>query len=455
MNFPNYFLADLPPQALVGPEMIREACQTLKRNRELYLIGRSTQSMIRTLCEVGENWLQANYPLRRVVLEQGPQLTGFSAQTLAVGLDDFFSQFTAQNFQALLLQDLGHLQRLDGMQAAPEEQKSQRAASARGPALLVHFSAGSLPNPSLMSITLGLLIRAAQFVKCASGAAFIPRMFAHSIYEVDPKLASCLEVADWKGGADLLERELFAEAGAVTATGSDETLAEIKKRLPGHVRFIGYGHKVSFGFICHELLSGMQLQKNVARAATDVASWNQLGCLSPHLFYVETGGECSPDTFAELLARELQTREESHPRGTVGTEEAAAIAARRSFYEVRAANSQETKMWCSSESTAWTVISEADPRFQNSCLNRFIYIKAVADLEQALQAADAVRDKVSTVAIAAPEDRAEKIANELARWGASRICPLGKMQSPPLSWRHDGRPSLGELVTWTDWEMSP
>ena len=47
----------------------------------------------------------------------------------------------------------------------------------------------------------------------------------------------------------------------------------------------------------------------------------------------------------------------------------------------------------------------------------------------------------------------EKLANELARWGASRICPLGKMQSPPLTWRHDGRPSLGDLVMWTDWEQ--
>jgi hypothetical protein len=26
------------------------------------------------------------------------------------------------------------------------------------------------------------------------------------------------------------------------------------------------------------------------------------------------------------------------------------------------------------------------------------------------------------------------------------------MQIPPLLWRHDGRPSLGDLVTWTDYE---
>ena len=44
-------------------------------------------------------------------------------------------------------------------------------------------------------------------------------------------------------------------------------------------------------------------------------------------------------------------------------------------------------------------------------------------------------------------------ATEWARWGATRICAIGQMQNPPLTWRHDGRPSLGDLVTWTDWEQ--
>ena len=132
---------------------------------------------------------------------------------------------------------------------------------------------------------------------------------------------------------------------------------------------------------------------------------------------------------------------------------AAAIASRRSFYEVRAAHSPETRQWCSPNSTAWTVIFEADPQFQVSCLHRFIYVKGVSNLAEALRNADSVRDKVSTVGLAAPEDRALALATELARWGAARVCPLGQMQNPPLAWRHDGRPALADLVMWTDWEM--
>jgi hypothetical protein len=132
--------------------------------------------------------------------------------------------------------------------------------------------------------------------------------------------------------------------------------------------------------------------------------------------------------------------------------EAAGIAARRSFYEVRAAHSPDTKMWASAESTAWTVVLETEARFQVSCLNRFVYVKAVNDVNQALEGAEPVRDKISTVGLASSGARAAELAQQFARWGARRICPLGEMQRPPLGWRHDGRPALGDLLTWSEWE---
>jgi hypothetical protein len=185
-----------------------------------------------------------------------------------------------------------------------------------------------------------------------------------------------------------------------------------------------------------------------------VVAWNQLGCLSPHVIYVQLGGEIAPEHFAQMLADELDKREASEPRGELPAEHAAVIASRRGIYEVRAAHSPgTTQHWCSKDSTAWTVIYEADSRFQISCLNRFIYVKGVADLTAALQGADDIRGKVSTIGIASPEEKSNEIATQLARWGATRICLLGQMQNPPLTWRHDGRPSLGDLVTWTDLEM--
>lgn len=453
MKLPNYFLADLPPEAVLSPAMITEACQTLKRNRAQYLAQRSTDSLVRALCGVAEAWLNPDNSFRRLALESGPEKTGFAGMTLQKGLDNFFRQFTPGNFQALLAQELGDARRLDRFVA--DGGGANRLALAVGSEFLVHIAAGNIPNPALMSMVLGLLTRSAQFVKCAHGAEFLPRLFAHSLYEADPKLGACLEIAGWRGGQAELEAALFAEADCVTATGSDETLASIRARLPVKTRFLGYGHRVSFGFVAHEVLTGSYAGKIVSRAADDVVAWNQLGCLSPHVIYVQTGGEMSPERFAEMLADELERREQTEPRGELPAERAASIASRRDIYAVRAAHSPETtRHWCSNSSTAWTVVYESDARFQLSCLNRFIYVKPVRDLAEALQYAETVRGQVSTVGLGVPEHRMEELAMQLARCGVTRVCPLGGMQNPPLTWRHDGRPALGDLVTWTDLETA-
>jgi hypothetical protein len=433
--------------------MITEACQTLKRNRERYLAGRSTASLVNALSAVAASWLRPEDPFRRLALERGPAEVGFSRETLARGLDAFFRELTADKINALIATELGHGLRLDTLCSAEHESRQMRAATALGPELQVHFAAGNLPSPALMSMVLGLLVRSAQFVKCASGGALLPRLFAHSLYEVEPKLGACLELAVWRGGNQPLEEALFAEANCLTATGSDETLELIQKRLPARVRFLGYGHRVSFAFVSAVVLAGLHLQRVVRRAAADVTAWNQLGCLSPHVIYVEQGGEVDGEKFAALLAAELAERERAEPRGAVPVATATGITSRRAIYEVRAAHSPETRQWCSEGSTAWTVVFEADPRFQTSCLNRFVYVKPVANLAETLQAADPVREQISTVGVAVPEHMLSDVAAQLGRWGATRVCPLGKMQEPPLGWRHDGRPPLGDLVTWVDLEM--
>ncbi|MST00872.1 MAG: hypothetical protein EXS29_06140 [Pedosphaera sp.] len=452
MNLPNYFLADLPPEAALTPAMVAEACRALKRNRERYLLDRPTTQLVRVIARIADNWRDAEFPFRKFALDLGPAATGFSRATLAAGLDTFFARLTEENLNLLLEQEFGDTRRLDEFAASPSERLEKRSALAQGPALIAHIAAGNLPCPALMSIIHGLLVHSAQFLKCARGTALLPRLFAHSLYDAEPKLGACLEIAEWPGGTLSVEDALFAEADCVTATGTDETLTAIRQRLPQHARFLGHGHRVSFGYLTCDSLTHAQARLLAQQAARDVAAWDQQGCLSPHLFYVENGGAISGERFAELLAKELENHEQLVPRGPLDVASAASIATRRAFYEVRAAHSPETRQWCSTDSTAWTVVYEADARFQISCLNRFVFVKEINDLNEVLRAAETVRGQISTIGLAASAASAKEIARKFAQWGATRICPLGQMQNPPLTWRQDGRAPLNELVTWTDWE---
>jgi hypothetical protein len=447
MHLPNHFLAD-SPELPVTPEILVETCRNLRRNRERYLATQKTETLIALLCEVAGEWRRQENKFRKLALTDGPAATGFSRATIERGLDALFAQFTPENFRALLVQEFGDAARLDKFTRADGDAKSAMVIT---PELLVHVCAGNLPNPAIMSLTFGVLLRSAQFVKCASGASFLPRLFAHSLHEADPHLGRCFEIAEWRGGEAALEEYIFAEADCVTATGGDEALAAIRARVPVAKKFVSYGHRLSFGFISSEQLTEADAPQLAVRAADDVTAWDQQGCLSPHVFYIEDKGAVSAEKLAELLAAELHRRETTEPRGEISLTEAATIATRREIYEIRAASAPEaTRIWHSADSTAWTVVFESEPRFQASCLNRFVYVKSVGAFAEVLSAVDELRGKVSTVGIAATESKLPALATQLARWGVTRICPLGQMQNPPLAWRHDGRPALGDWVTWVD-----
>ncbi len=453
MDLPRYFLADLPADRVLTATLISEACATLKRNREKFLASRSTSSLVQLLCDVGAEWRNVHYPLRKMALDASPSATGFGRVTLETGLDTFFRRFVPDEFHALIEQDLGRRERLDQFCGTECEVHGKRSAMASGPGLLAHIAAGNLPVPAFMSLVLGLLTRSAQFIKCSSGRSLLPRLFAHSIYQVDAKVGACLEVAEWPGGDHTLETALFEAADGVTATGSDRTLASVALRVPERKRFLGYGQQVSFAYITrHAAASGVAARQIAEKLATDVAAWNQFGCLSPHVIYLESGSGIIAEQFGELLQSAMSRLEESNPRGELRPEEAAEIMLRRSCYAVRAANLPDTRCWGSLDSTAWTIVYEGDPAFHLSCLNRFVYLKVVKDLDEVFRNAAAFQGMVSTVGLAANHSESTALAAKLARWGVKRVCPPGRMQDPPLAWRHDGRPALGDLITWTDYE---
>lgn len=468
---PNLFLADLDPSLALTPGTVREACQAIRRNRASWLVRLRTRQVAEIIAYVAEQWLDPANGFRRRALSEGASELGMGPATLARGLDAFLRQLTLENLEGLVAQDLGDARRLDDFSAGVAEVRGGRSAVARGPALLAHVASGNIPVPALQSMVTGLLLRSAQFVKCASGRTLMPRLFAHSLAATEPRMGSCLELACWPRGSVGLDAALFEEASCLTATGSDEMLMDVRARLPLRTRFVGHGHRVSLAYVSNEVLSTYSVRRVARELAADVTAWNQLGCLSPHVAYVQEDGAVSPEGLALAVAEELARREQDEPRGPIPPEDAAAIAARRDIYRLRASVAGtaaerprfETAfrdlpggvaLWESEESTAWTVVLDRDPRFEHSCLNRFLYVKPVRQLDEMLRVLEPVRGQVSTVAVAAVDHRATDIARELAAWGVPRVCPVGRMQEPPLAWRHDGRPALADLVEWTDLENS-
>jgi len=131
----------------------------------------------------------------------------------------------------------------------------------------------------------------------------------------------------------------------VIAYGDDETIAELRRLARADATFLGYGHKLSLAVVGREAMTPLTLPALAEAAAFDASVYDQQGCLSPHAFYVEEGGELSSRAFAERLSDAMAAYAARVPRGQLTVEEAAQIAKLRDAYEFRAAADKSVAVW--------------------------------------------------------------------------------------------------------------
>ena len=224
-------------------------------------------------------------------------------------------------------------------------------------------------------------------------------------------------------------------------------MARLAARIPPPRRFVATA-PVSFAALGGEALAGGALEDACARLALDVALWDQLGCLSPVSLLV-AGEALAARRAAEALAGALQRIEAELPRGEVGAEAAAAIAHERAAAELRAAAGGRAALHCGA---TWTVVAEADTAPRAAPLHRFVRVQAAGDLAGALAALAPFGPQLAAVGVAGFGAAAGELARGAAALGASRICPLGALQAPPLGWCHDGQGVLLPLARLTDLE---
>ncbi|CAN0509385.1 unnamed protein product, partial [Discosporangium mesarthrocarpum] len=181
----------------------------------------------------------------------------------------------------------------------------------------------------------------------------------------------------WKGGDAAREAALLKDSDVVLAYGGNDSLAAIRDRVPVTTRYLAYGHKVSFGMISRTALDIQKAATAAHRAAYDVVRYDQQGCYSPHLFFVERDGRLTPQDFAQLLAHELDAFEQKYPRRALSIAEAGDIAAWRHSEEIKSFSDNGGALIGSPDS-AWSVAyTEEEEDLSPSGLNRTVKVVAV------------------------------------------------------------------------------
>ena len=218
--------------------------------------------------------------------------------------------------------------------------------------------------------------------------------------------------------------------------------------------FLPFGHKISFGVVSNKSLDSRKAWRTIHHAAFDVIRYDQQGCYSPHVFYVQKGGNVSPREFARFLAHELEVFEMRYPRRDLSIEEGASLVEWRQKEELSMFSNREKEV-LGEPSGAWTVVfAKNEGELSPSSLNRVIKVVEINELAEVIPLIESSRSYLQTVGIAAAPNELFALAEGLGKAGVTRITGLGSMTSPEAGWHHDGRFNLLDLVNMVDIEHS-
>lgn len=391
--------------------------------------------------------LDRDDPYRRLAETWLPVVSGYDADMVRLGLTGFFKTFRAPQLRRFVAEDFANPAILDSFQPAPKG----GAVRAFGPELLVHSWAGNVPALSLWSLACGLLAKAPAIGKLASAEPLFAGWFARLLAEVHPPLADCLAVVWWSGAGGEEADALYAQADTVLAYGGNQTLQALRQRLPVTTRFLPHGHKLGFGLVGAAALDTLKAPAVARLAAWDVMRYDQQGCYSPHVFYVERGAPVPPRAFADYLAAELSNLQRRFARRPLELEEGTAVARWQQAVEW-AGDSQQL---LGPVDAPWSVAySDSLQPLAPTALYRTIAVVGVDRLDAVVPVAAAQREYLQTAGIAASPEELYRLAGLLGAAGVTRISAIGSMSMPEAGWHHDGRFNLADLVRMTEIEQS-
>jgi hypothetical protein len=208
--------------------------------------------------------------------------------------------------------------------------------------------------------------------------------------------------------------------GEVHVYGRDATIAEVRARVGERIRVRGHGAGMGVAFVGE----GPDLASSAERLAYDVIAFDQRGCLSPRVAFVE-GGAARAEAFALALDDALTQAAQRVPRGALAEDERADATRWRDtlLYAGRVIDRPSHSIGVAGERAPLLV---APP-------GRHVHLAPARDAGEA-QARIAEIAPIIVAVGADDEATAKRIAPRHAR-----VSALGEMQRPPLDGPVDRR----------------
>lgn len=357
-------------------------------------LNAAQQKLCTVLYTFAQNWLDPHNFWRQQAIQRAAAEYCLSPASFTLALDWIFQQWTLTQLQTIIL-----------THPFPQANFAVQILAGNTPAMLV--------QGFLQAVVLGI----AQYIKIPAQRPIFANLLFQAMLEYLPHLAQLLVVSDWHNNLDQLYAGI-TKADLVIAYGSDTTIARIKKYLAPGAQYKLHGHRISAAVI----------ERNYCTAATltnlayDFLAYDQRGCLSPRVTFVQTGGEISPENYTKLFAEKILPHQTLLlPQGGLFAGEAQAIWHKRSIYGCYG------PLYCGQD---WTVSYFTQNYWPEVYLPRFMIFMPFTAHEELITLCKPLQAQLLTVGLAGSKLTESCLSSALQ----VKICMLGKMQQQLLLW---------------------
>ena len=434
----------------VTPAALETWIDAICAARAARLASRPASEIHKVLERVAQRFLDPASPARRNAVAWLGRLGRFSLPMIERALDDTFQPLAAGGVSRWVASELGSAAVLD----APTPDRKGTPRQAFGPEWMLQIYAGNVPGLPVWPFYSALAMKSALLAKTSSQEPVLAPLLARTIAEEDPDLGACIAVVWWKGGTDELDRAAIRGAPAVLAFGGEFATERIAREAHPEARLVLHGPKVSVAYVSAASLKRSSLGPLAARAAYDVALYDQQGCLSPHAIFVERGGEVGPAAFAAALGAALEELRDGLPRREPEAQQSARVQLYRAqAHFEEAQGNRDTRVLASAGGTDWTLIYEDGARFEPTPAHRTVRVHAVSGAGEVVEALAPAARYIEAIGLEAKGRERSAIAAEFASMGVPRIAALGSLQRPELSGTHGGVHRLQPFLRWSTVEQ--
>lgn len=342
-------------------------------------------ALSKTLINIAHSWLDTNYILRQRAIKYASKEFCLSEQSFELTLNWMFEQWEKWLTHNTLESPF------------PQHQYAVQILASNSPAMITQgfFQGAILNKPHCLKV---------------------PReqtIFAHLLYQsLIAHSPSFNNLFDLDNGEDLPTfYKKLSQADLVIAYGHDETLSHLQNYISPNATFIAHGHTESAAIIFSEATNILTLEK----LADDMLSYDQRGCLSPRVTFIEAGGELSPSECAQTFAEMILPRATKRwPRGRLLSGEAAEIFHQRILYKFRGT------VYTGSD---WTICYDDTSLWPEITLPRFMIFKPLLPMIESM-----AKHSLMQIGYAGSNEKMAKTNKKLH----ARLCPIGEMQKQLL-----------------------